>query len=219
MSAPPVAGSQRPAAAPSLLRPVQKRHVGGHIRGARRVDLGAGEPERGHHCPFRGCTSRSPGTLRTVPRLGVTRRCPCRWNLAQRRQARTCRDGSRQSRPGWGGRPARRSYNGRTQRGHGRQQERDGGRLGVTAAPAAAPASRSSRAYNGFAWRRGWLSPGALRVGRSWLSRLRRPRRAGPPRPGRMSCWPPSCTCPARSRASWPARAWWRHSMKGWRGG
>ena len=31
---------------------------------------------------------------------------------------------------------------------------------GVTAAPAAAPAGQSSRAYNGFAWRRGWLSPG-----------------------------------------------------------
>jgi hypothetical protein len=133
---------------------------GGHIRGARRVDRGAGEPERGHNCPFPGCTSRSPRTLRTVPRLGVTRRCLCGWNLAQRRQARTCRDGTRHSRPGWGGRPARRSYNGLTQRGHGRQQERDGGRSGMTAAPAAAPAGQSSRSTMG--------SPGG-EAGCRWL--------------------------------------------------
>jgi hypothetical protein len=35
-----------------------------------------------------------------------------------------------------------------------------------TAAVTAGPAGQSSRAYNGFAWRRGWLSPHALRMGR-----------------------------------------------------
>jgi len=66
MPASPVAGSQRPAAPPPLLRSVQKRGVG-HIRGTRRADRGAGEPERGHHCPFRGYTSRSPRNATNGP--------------------------------------------------------------------------------------------------------------------------------------------------------
>ena len=33
--------------------------------------------------------------------------------------------------------------------------------------------------------------------------------------PGRMCCWRPSCTCPARSRASCPARGWRGRSSEG----
>src|SRR5260370_47290 len=44
-------------------------------------------------------------------------------------------------------------------------------------------------------------------VGHRWLTSLCRHRR-GPPCPGRMSCWRPSCTCPCRRPVLCRARVW-----------
>src|SRR6266571_2544815 len=86
-----------------------------------------------------------PARYERSPGLGVTRRCRCGWNLPQRRQARRCRKGAGD-----------------------RSETAPRGRLGVTAACAAARAAAAgqpSQSYNGLTRRRGWLSLGTLRGG------------------------------------------------------
>src|SRR5262249_33651042 len=57
----------------------------------------------------------------------------------------------------------------------------------------------------------------AWAVGHRWLTGLWRPRQ-GLPRPGRMSCWRPSCMCPGRSRVLCRAGVWCGRWAMGWPG-